>query len=186
MRTASLHSARKVCTRRRGGSISTFSPSEIAEHLRQADETVHQKEGLIAILQAEERKLAAEADKLYDLYLAGEIPKEGFGRRYQPLEDRCKQIEEELPRLQAELDLLKIHQLSSEEILTEARALYSRWPTLPLEERRRIVEAITERITIGGNEVDINLLYLPPFLNADIKATPPHGFIAATSCTRAG
>lgn len=64
-------------------------------------------------------------DQLLDLYMAGELPKEGFGRRYQPLEDRLQQIEAGLPELQAQVDFLKIQMLSSQEVVSEARDLCS-------------------------------------------------------------
>jgi hypothetical protein len=67
----------------------------------------------------------------------------------------------QLPQLHGELDFLKIQYLSSDEIITEARDLYGRWPQLTPEEKRHIVEHITERITIGKDEVQIDLAYLP-------------------------
>jgi len=68
-----------------------------------------------------------------------------------------------VPRLQAELDALKINQLSSEEIIAEASDLYGRWPHLSFEEKRRIVESITEKIVIGKDDVSISLCYLPSY-----------------------
>ena len=43
-----------------------------------------------------------------------------------------------------------------------AQGLYTRWPDLPFEERRRVVETIVERIVVGSGEVEINLFYAPP------------------------
>ena len=39
--------------------------------------------------------------------------------------------------------------------------LYDRWPTLPNDNKRRVVEAIIEKITIGNVEIDITLSHLP-------------------------
>ena len=125
-------------------------------------------------------------EKVYQLYLADKLDKDGFGRRYQPLSDRQRTIEEELPKLQAELDVLRINHLSRDEVIAKARDLYTRWPNLGAEEKRQIVETITDRIVIGKDEVSINLLYLPAIGDAGDKATKPHGFIAATSWKRAG
>ncbi|HKQ76093.1 MAG TPA: hypothetical protein VJ810_20535, partial [Blastocatellia bacterium] len=102
-----------------------------------------------------------EMDKLFELYLAGEIPKEGFGKRYQPLESRLKQINDQIPQLQGEVDFLKIQHLSSDEIIREARDFYTRWPELDQTEKRQVIETITEKITIGSDEVAIDLCYLP-------------------------
>jgi len=84
-----------------------------------------------------------------------------FGRQFRPLEKRLEQIEDKIPEIQAEIDLLKIQYLSSDKILNEAKDLYSRWPGLTFEEKRKIVENITEKVIVGEEDVTINLLYLP-------------------------
>jgi len=114
-------------------------------------------------------------ERLYRLYMDEGISRESFSGKYRSLEERQKQIEEEVPSLQAELDLMKVHYLSSEEIVTEAKDLYSRWPSLSREEKRHIIEQITERIVIGKDDIDIALNYLPSAapLYADILAMQP-------------
>jgi len=149
-----------------------FSPSEVAEYLKQGNEVMREKEELLEVLVGEQRKISREMDKLYDLYMAEQITKEGFGERYHPLDQRLKQIEDQLPELQAQLDVMKIHYLSSDQIIAEARDLYTRWPLLPMGDKRSIVEAITESIVIGKDEVNINLCYLPP---APDQTRPPSG-----------
>ena len=47
------------------------------------------------------------------------------------------------------------------QILEDAKDLYSRWNDLMKDEKRRVVENITEKIVIGKEEVEITLLYLP-------------------------
>lgn len=179
-----------------------FSPDEIARYLAQSDAELRKREDLLAVLQREERKVTGEADKLYDLYQSGAIDKDGFAVRYPRIAARLKQLGDEIPRTQAEIDAIKISFLSQEEIIREAQDLYTRWPDLPHEERRQIVEAIVERITIHDGEVEIDLFFnpgpgdLPEPLDSRTAppnsltdgslATRPHGFIAATSWTRAG
>lgn len=77
------------------------------------------------------------------------------------MEERLAQTEEEIPELQAEIDFLKIQYLSSDQIIHEAKDLYSRWPELTPEEKRKIVENITEEIIVGKQDVTINLCYHP-------------------------
>jgi hypothetical protein len=136
------------------------------------------------------------------------IDKAGFGAKYRPLSERQNQLNESIPQAQAELDVLKISQLSEEEVLAEARDLHTRWPDLPVEEKRRIVETITNRITVGDGEIEINLHYVPPpsrgsgggssasggsnltpssssGKNTGSLATHPQGFIAVSSCNSA-
>lgn len=56
---------------------------------------------------------------------------------------------------------MKIRFFSSDQILAEAKNLYGRWQDLESEEKRKIVENITEKITIGQDDVTIDLCYLP-------------------------
>ncbi len=146
-----------------------FSPQEITAHLSKVNATIHAKEELLTVLIKEQKKLAADVDKLYELYQAGSVDKVGFGAKYHPMAARQRQLEDEVPQVQAELDVIKISHLSHEEIITGARDLYTRWPELPPEEKRRIVEAITDRIIVSDGEVEINLFYAPP------SSTPPIG-----------
>lgn len=163
-----------------------FSPDEIAAQLKRADDTLVEKEKIFRVLEAERQKIATEIDKTYALYQADRIDADGFGDRYKPLRERQLQLADQIPALQAEIDLMRISHLSRDEIISEARDLYTRWPELPFEEKRHIVESIVEKIVIGDGEVEINLLYLPTDRNADKKATKPQGFMAATSWNRAG
>jgi len=138
-----------------------FSPTEINSYLAQADQVIKEKEELLQSLIHEEQKLQREMDKIFRLYLDEEIPSKGFGARYKPMEERQTQIQDQIPELQAEIDFLKIQYLSSDEIMHEAKDLHSRWPQLAKEEKRKIIENITEQIIIGENEIVINLCYLP-------------------------
>jgi site-specific DNA recombinase len=138
-----------------------FSPEEVAAHLAQADEGLKTKEETLRTLETERDRAARDMDRVYKAYVSDEISVQSFGRQYRPLEERLQQIDDEIPQLQGELDFMKIQHLSRDEILTEARDLYSRWPSLAPEERRQIVDAIVERIVIGHGDVEFHLSYLP-------------------------
>ncbi|MGF1612293.1 MAG: hypothetical protein ACFCUQ_23085, partial [Kiloniellales bacterium] len=182
-------------------------------YLKETDQVLQGKEELVQKLEAEHGRVQREMDKLYRLYLDDEIPKEGFGKRYRPLETRLKQIEEQIPRVQAERDILKMHYLSSDQIIHNAQDLCANWEEVPAEVRRDLIESITQEIVVGEREVDIALHYAPPIpsqtnglpagrhrtephdtsneiqasqRNDGSLATRPQGFMAATSCTRAG
>lgn len=171
------------------------SPEEITAHLSQANTTIKEKAELLAVLEKEHAKLTREIDSLIDLYQSQAIDKAGFSNRYRPMAERLEALKDTIPRTQAELDVMKIGQLSQEAVVAEARDLYARWTDLPQDERRQIVEAITERIAVGKGEVEITLFYDPPTTPSKSKdntpsgspethggkATRPHGFIAAMS-----
>ena len=141
-----------------------LSPDEIAEQMHKVDENLAQKEGLLEVLRRDERKVQQEIQRVYQLYSDGGLTADGFARFYRPLEQRQKQLDDEVPRLQAELDLLKVNQMSTDKVVTEAKDLYEKWPQLTRPEKRRVIESITEKIVIStDDELSISLCYLTSF-----------------------
>ena len=138
-----------------------LSRDDIAKALETAHTSIGEKQKRLDAHTKEIEKVKAEIERVYRLYQDDKVAPEAFNRFFLPLAEREKQLEADLPRLQAELDALKINQLSSEEVMAEASDLYGRWPKLSFDEKRRIVESITDRIVIGKEDVDISLCYLP-------------------------
>ncbi len=149
-----------------------FSPEEVQAQLLASESEITEKEELLRTLDAEAAKNRSSIDRLYDLYQSGGIDKQGFAERYTPLLQRKEQLDTELPALQAEIDVMKMNALSHAEIVSGAQDLYSRWPSLGDDEKRRIVEAITERIDVGDGEVEISLYYAP---STSPQGVPPQG-----------
>jgi site-specific DNA recombinase len=161
-----------------------FSDAEIAAHLDRSDQTIAESEELLRSRTDERDRVKRDMDKLYDLHFSGEIPKEGFGAKYQPLDERLRQIEAERLDLQVQIDVGKIAKVNRDHMLSEARALHTRWPELSLENKRDIVQAITEEIIVGKEEVDIRLQYAPPLGNPAEKGTHQVGSPLGWLCTR--
>jgi hypothetical protein len=166
-----------------------ISPDEIEAHNAAAQEAMKDKERLLVSLQAEFKRIEAEENTLFQLHAKGEVPTEGFGRRLAPITERRAQLDEEIPKIQAQLDLLRIASISRYEVMGEARDLAERWSELPHQEKRQIIEAITDRIIVGKEDVEIALLYLP-FQGIDAScATRPCrcGYLddASQACARA-
>ncbi len=144
-----------------------LSPEQMAAYLDQADGMIREKEELLQGLEREKKSVEAQREKIYRAYVDDRLTPEAFGDLYRPLDERVRQLDEEIPRLQGEVDFLRIQYLSSDEILTEAQSLYSRWGDLSLEEKHQIVENLVQEIVIGTDEVTIELSYLPPDPNPD-------------------
>lgn len=139
-----------------------LDPAEVASYLSEGDETLRQKEDLVESLSRERSRLSSERDKLYRLYQEDGLSAKSFAERHRPLEERVEQLAAEIPRLQAEIDFLKIQQVSAADVAVEAGFLYALWPELPFEDRRQIVKDVVERIVVGRGEIEINLVYTPP------------------------
>ncbi|MDB6124318.1 MAG: Site-specific recombinase [Pedosphaera sp.] len=136
-------------------------PEKIAKHLKEANKNLSEKETLLGSHEREIEKVRDEMTRTHRLYLDGGITPQGFSQFYKPAEERLNQLTSELPKLQAEVDFLKVNKLSADDIMHEANTLYDRWTSLPLEDKRKIAESLVEKIVIGENEIDITFSYLP-------------------------
>ena len=136
-------------------------PERIAEHLKNANLDLAEKDKLLSTHRMEIERVREEMTRTHRLYLEGGITVQGFGLFYKPAEERLNQLLAELPKLEADVDLLKVNQLSADDILSEATTLYARWPSMPVEDKRKIVESLIEKIVIGEREIDITFSYLP-------------------------
>jgi site-specific DNA recombinase len=134
---------------------------KIAQHLEGANQNLAEKQNLLAAHERKIQKVKDEMAQTHRLYLEGSITSQGFKEFYMPAEEQLNQLTAELPKLQAEVDLLKVNNLSADEVLSEAQTLYDRWPELPTDSKRMIAESIVEKIVIAEGEIDITLSYLP-------------------------
>jgi len=107
------------------------------------------------------QKLKDEIAKTHRLYLADRISVEGFGAIAKPAEARLGQLQLELPKLEAEVDFLRVNKLSADDVMHEANTMYDQWPTLPTEDKRKVMEALVEKVTIGNGEIDITFSCVP-------------------------
>lgn len=138
-----------------------LSPEELTQYLEVKDQDLQAKIELLGSVVQEEKNLRAEMEKVYRLYMSDQITPEGFGSRYKPMEARLQQIQEELPKLEAVVDFLKVNLTSRDAILSEARDLVDFWPSMSHEAKRKVVETVVERIILGKDEIQIDLFYLP-------------------------
>ena len=56
---------------------------------------------------------------------------------------------------------MKVGNLSAEEIASQASNLYDHWQTMQPDEKRGIIENITNKIIVGKDEITINFSYSP-------------------------
>jgi len=137
------------------------SPEVIARHLQESKENLSQKETLLATHRREIAKVRESMSETHRLFLEKQITSQGFGEFYKPAEERLNQLVAELPKLEAEVDFLKVNNLSADEVVSEARNLYDNWPKLPTDRKRQIAESIIEKVVVGEGEIDITFACLP-------------------------
>lgn len=137
------------------------SEEKIKGHLESANQNLADKKNRLEAHTRQLEKVRTDMRKTYQLYIDDQITPEGFGKIHKPLEDQERALAAELPKLQAEVDAIEMHQVSVEEVLAEATSLHRKWPQFGQEDKRRIIESIVEKITLLGDAIDIRWSYSP-------------------------
>lgn len=143
--------------------LKTFllTETDINDYIKKSDTDLQEKQKLVELTKKELENTQKEIKRLVELRLKDELTTDTFVPLVRPLEQRAKQLNEQLPELEAEVDFYKIQYLSTETVFQGAKDLYNNWPLLEFEEKRAIVEMITNKITIGKSDINISLSYLP-------------------------
>ncbi|MEI8291845.1 MAG: helix-turn-helix domain-containing protein, partial [Verrucomicrobiota bacterium] len=128
------------------------SPQQVAQRLEDAKKYLVENEQELAALQNQVHKAREEMRRMVNLYAEGHLTKQAIGDFCKPAEERLNQMLARLPKLEAEVARLKVKQVSSEEVVHEARTLYEQWPKLDIDRKRSIVETVFERIELKDGE----------------------------------
>jgi site-specific DNA recombinase len=136
-------------------------PLKINRHLEEAARNLSEKARLLDVHRNEIQRIKDEIAKTHRLYLADQISVEGFGAIVKPAEERLSQLQSELPRLEAEVDFLRVNKLSADDVIHESADLHERWPSFAPEDKRKIVEALIEKVVVGKDEIDITFSCMP-------------------------
>lgn len=140
------------------GYLTTVDADQYANY---AQQSLTDAQELYRVTTEERMKLSKRMQQLLDLRLEGEIDKAVFHEQYKPLETRALALDEHLPHLEADIDVRRIQHLSAETVITQANELYERWQTMTFHEKRATVEDITTAITVGKDDIHIQLAYSP-------------------------
>ena len=138
------------------------NPEAVARHLLNAGQHLAENQQLLQVQKGEISKVREQMKRTHELYLADQISKEGFGEIYKPLEERLTSLQTEVATLEGQIDATKLDQLNAEEVLAEANALYARWPQFSVDEKRRTLDGLLEKVTVEADgSIELSLSYHP-------------------------
>lgn len=145
-----------------------LADEDIAAVISKAQIEINEKEILLKQQKEEFESLSKQVKELVNMKIESQINMSDFDRLYAPINIQLRQIEKHFPELEAELSFLKLEKEHSATKHTEAKSLYENWPHLALDEKRQIIELITERIVINEDSINIVMSFRPaphhPFL----------------------
>ncbi|OQP64742.1 hypothetical protein A3860_18460 [Niastella vici] len=141
--------------------IFLFSDDDISKNQIEAQIFLDEKIALFEISKTETEKLEEQMNELVSMRTNRELSPEDFTIHYQPIRTRYASLKDALLELESEIDVLKVQLASADVVIQEAKDLFTRWNVLTFEQKRTIVELITDQIVIDKHELTIALAKLP-------------------------
>jgi len=138
-----------------------YTDADLATFRKQTGTMLKEKADLLAVLEQELADLERQMSELVSMRMSRELTPDDFTHHYRPLKNRFDELQEPRAEHQAAIDSLTIGQESAEVVLQGAKDLFNRWETITFEEKRTIVEMITDSIIVDAQSVAINLSNLP-------------------------
>jgi len=148
------------------------------DYMEQSDKQLQEKKMLWEVSLNDRNRIAKRMNDLIELKLDGGLSKERYMEQYNPLEERLQQLDNQLPQLEAEIDIRSMQLLSNDVVITEVKTLLQEWEHMAFEQKRLIVETITTGIEVDKEDITINLAYAPP-LPENPKNSSHHHVCAA-------
>ena len=124
------------------------SQEQVDNRLKDAQKNLVDTEQALTALQRDIQKVRDEMSHMVKLSFEGQITPQGFGQFYKPAEERLNQLLAHLPKLEANFARLKNNQVSTEDILQDAKQIYQEWPNMTADRKRARVESIFEKIEV--------------------------------------
>jgi len=137
------------------------SPEELADFLKTTLDEVNAKEAQIQALEKERSQLGRDREKLLRGYLDEEVEATRFTPLDKEMGERINELALGIAAIEGEVAALRVTSDSREEIISGARTLYDRWDELTFEQKRSVIEAITDQIVIGERDIAVHLHYVP-------------------------
>ena len=138
-----------------------LSKESVDQLLEESRMEIARRQRLGEGLRKDRTKLTKSADALVKLYQEGGIDVQEFKDRHLPIRERLATIEVELARIEKEAGVIAADESAKRSALEDGARLKDEWPRMSFDQKRRIVEALIERVRVAGDEVEFDLSYLP-------------------------
>jgi len=136
---------------------------KIAEYLKLSDSSLSDKKQLLETRIKKKDELDTRIEKVISLHVDGQISKEAFSQYHDEPYKQLQNIKNEILKLETEIQSVSMQKDSINVVMDEAINLYNNWDSFDQSQKRRLVEMITERMTIGTDDsIQIKLFRLMP------------------------
>ncbi|WP_340201976.1 recombinase family protein [Ascidiimonas sp. W6] len=140
----------------------TVSEDRVNSYFKRLKVILKDRQKQLQKLRREKDKLDKQIESILLLHTEGKIATEAFHTYHQKPYEQIQQVESSITELERDISFDNVAEKSTNEVLELAKNLFEKWEHLTHEQKREVIETITEKIIIGKEEIDINLYKILP------------------------
>lgn len=146
----------------------TLKPEHISKTLEEQKIPLNKElddiEKLLEQTNREITQIENKVSKLMDGWLEEKITdEEAFNTKLKALQNRKRQLKDEVPKLETKLIHLKVQRNSRDFVLEQARSFTAMFSILNEEERKALLERLLEKIVVSKDTINYSIYFLPEF-----------------------
>lgn len=140
----------------------SISDTSLETILEQNIDKQSEQRHLLRTTESEITTLEKKIQSLFTLHEEGQIPTASFREHFKEPSERLEVLKEQRDELKGVIEQATLQESTVTNVLEVMKNVYGNWDKLEREEKRRIVEAMTESIIIDEDSLEINLKQLSP------------------------
>jgi site-specific DNA recombinase len=140
----------------------TVSEKNIDHYFKRLKVILKDREKQLGKLKTEKERLNKHIENILLLHTEGKIPTEAFHSYHQKPYEQLQQVSVSIEEIEQEIQVNSVTKKSTNEVLELAKDLFEKWTTLSHEQKREVIETITDKIIVGKDEIDITLFKILP------------------------
>ncbi|NNC88468.1 MAG: recombinase family protein [Akkermansiaceae bacterium] len=143
--------------------LAAFLVSDVALDMlaSKAEDRIKDRQRLLQVHRKELDGIQSKIDSCFELFHEGAMSGLEVKEHAKPLENRKKQLQEEIPAMEEDIESLKRHRDSRDELVAQGNTLAERWSSYDQEAKRDIVEGSLDRIIVHPDGVEFEFNYIP-------------------------
>lgn len=149
---------------RKGLEQIVIHPKQLETTARSDEAAIKDKEKQVQALRASLAGIERKIGNAFDLMSDEIISKADFAGRYNSLKQQKQEIEDEMPRLEGEIDYMKMQQIGKRQLLDSATRLSTIWDTISPPDKGKLIREIVSEIVVGEDSLHFELFYLPELM----------------------
>ena len=140
------------------------TPEQLKDQQQDGGQIIQDKQAQMNILKNNLGGIKLKLDKIIGLFSEGFMDKNLLAENVIELKKRKDEAENEIARLNGEIDYIKTSQIGREYVLSQAASLHDMWDIIDSEGKNNITKKLVNKVILNNGELTFVFVYLPDIM----------------------